>query len=179
MTSVSYRVETPNLRSHVLEITVDIRSHEGRTADLVMPAWTPGSYRIRDYARNVQDFSAGRFSWKKIDKNRWRVETGGAPRVTVKYRVYAFELNARGAHLDDRHLYFNGAAVFMYLDGHKDEAAAAVPRELLELSNLCGPAGFVRDRLAAYAEAGVTMLHVTPVGPDPVGTMAQLKAWTA
>ena len=63
----------------------------------------------------------------------------------------------------------------LYLDGKKDEAAAIVPAELLELSNLVGPPGQVRERLAAFAEAGVTVLGVTPVGPDPVKQIAQLR----
>jgi hypothetical protein len=65
----------------------------------------------------------------------------------------------------------------LYLAGRKREAAARVPDELLQLTNLCGPPGFVRDRIAAFREAGVTLLNALPVGPDPVGTVAQLKAW--
>jgi F420-dependent oxidoreductase-like protein len=63
----------------------------------------------------------------------------------------------------------------LYLDGKKDEAAAAVPAEMLENSNLVGPAGHVRERLAAYREAGVTHLSVSPVGQDPVATIGRLK----
>ncbi|HEY8525182.1 MAG TPA: LLM class F420-dependent oxidoreductase [Acidimicrobiales bacterium] len=65
----------------------------------------------------------------------------------------------------------------LYLSGHKREAAARVPEELLQLTNLCGPPDFVRDRIAAFREAGVTLLNVLPAGPDPVGTVAQLKDW--
>ncbi|MFI5040704.1 MAG: LLM class F420-dependent oxidoreductase [Acidimicrobiales bacterium] len=67
----------------------------------------------------------------------------------------------------------------LYLDGKKDEAAAAVPAEFLERMSLVGPAGYVRDRLAAFSEAGVTVLSVNPVGPDPVRVIEQLKEWTA
>ena len=55
----------------------------------------------------------------------------------------------------------------LYLSGRKQEAAAAVPAELLELTSLIGPASYVRDRIAAFAESGVTVLNVTPVGDDP------------
>ena len=65
----------------------------------------------------------------------------------------------------------------LYLSGKKDEAAAAVPAELLELTSLVGPAGYVQDRIAAYREAGVTVLNVTPVGPDPLATIEKLKEW--
>jgi len=64
----------------------------------------------------------------------------------------------------------------LYLSGKKQEAAAAVPAELLEKTNLVGPPGFVKERLAAYAEAGVTELSVNPVGRDPVATIDQLRS---
>ncbi len=54
----------------------------------------------------------------------------------------------------------------LYLDGKKQEAAALVPDELLAATSLCGPESYVAERIAAYAEAGVTHLQVTPI---PVG----------
>ncbi|WNV88376.1 LLM class F420-dependent oxidoreductase [Umezawaea sp. Da 62-37] len=65
----------------------------------------------------------------------------------------------------------------LYLQGRKDEAAAAVPAELVELTSLIGSAGHVRERIAAFAEAGVTTLNVTPVGPEPVADLAAVKGW--
>jgi len=67
----------------------------------------------------------------------------------------------------------------LYLDGHKDEAAAAVPDGLLEASTICGPEGYVRDRIAAYKESGVTSLNVTPLAPDAPALVTQLKEWIA
>ncbi|MGN9780152.1 LLM class F420-dependent oxidoreductase [Nonomuraea sp. ZG12] len=52
----------------------------------------------------------------------------------------------------------------LYLDGKKDEAAALVPAELLERMSLIGSEGFVRDRVAAMKESGVTTLNVSPFG---------------
>ena len=54
----------------------------------------------------------------------------------------------------------------LYLDGKKDEAAAKVPYELLQKTSLIGTEGFVRDRLAALKESGVTTLNVTPIAAD-------------
>lgn len=63
----------------------------------------------------------------------------------------------------------------LYLSGKKHEAEALVPEEFLELTSLCGPRSFVQERIAAFAEAGVTHLQVHPV---PMGeqTSAQLVA---
>lgn len=58
----------------------------------------------------------------------------------------------------------------LYLSGHKRDAAAAVPDELCELTTLCGPEGYVRERVEAFRAAGVTMLNVTPVGLEPPGS---------
>jgi hypothetical protein len=63
----------------------------------------------------------------------------------------------------------------LYLDGKKREAEAAVPTELLELGNLVGPASYVKERIAAFAEAGVTNLQITPAAADPVALVAQMR----
>jgi F420-dependent oxidoreductase-like protein len=67
----------------------------------------------------------------------------------------------------------------LYLEGRKEEAAAAVPLEFLQLTNLVGSAGFVRERIAAYREAGVTVLNLTLLGHDDARAVAQVKEWSA
>jgi F420-dependent oxidoreductase-like protein len=70
----------------------------------------------------------------------------------------------------------------LYLDGKKEEAAAKVPFELLRKTSLIGPAGFVKERLAALAESGVTTLNVTPLGAGHkarVELIEQVKELTA
>jgi alkanesulfonate monooxygenase SsuD/methylene tetrahydromethanopterin reductase-like flavin-dependent oxidoreductase (luciferase family) len=65
----------------------------------------------------------------------------------------------------------------LYLAGRKDEAAAAVPDEMVELTNLVGPESHVRERVEAFRAAGVTHLNVTPVGDDPVRLIEKLRGW--
>ena len=64
----------------------------------------------------------------------------------------------------------------LYLDGKKDEAAAKVPAEWLEKTSLVGPRSYVAERVAAYKEAGVTVLSVQASGPDSVKTVEQLRS---
>ena len=66
----------------------------------------------------------------------------------------------------------------LYLEGRKDEAASEVPDEMLELTSICGPEGYVKDRIAAFEAAGVTILNLLPVSPDPVRLVDQLRGWT-
>lgn len=63
----------------------------------------------------------------------------------------------------------------LYLSGKKKEAEALIPTEWLEAANLVGPASFVKERIAAFAEAGVTRLQVVPASEDPAGTIAQVR----
>ncbi|MCF3965334.1 LLM class F420-dependent oxidoreductase [Streptomyces fuscigenes] len=65
----------------------------------------------------------------------------------------------------------------LYLGGRIRDAAAAVPDEFCELATLCGPEGYVRERVEAFREAGVTMLNVTPTGSDPVRLVEKVKSW--
>jgi F420-dependent oxidoreductase-like protein len=65
----------------------------------------------------------------------------------------------------------------LYLSGQKEQAAALVPDELLEATSLCGPEGYIKERLAAFAEAGVTHVNITPVGGDPVAMIEKVRSW--
>jgi F420-dependent oxidoreductase-like protein len=64
----------------------------------------------------------------------------------------------------------------LYLDGKRDEAAAAIPDELIDLVSLCGPRGAVRERIAAFREAGVGTLMITPMAFTAQERVAQLRA---
>jgi hypothetical protein len=67
----------------------------------------------------------------------------------------------------------------LYLGGNKRDAEALVPLELLEMCNLVGPASYVKERIAAFAAAGVTNLQVLPADDDPAALVARLKEWVS
>ncbi|HEX6151333.1 LLM class F420-dependent oxidoreductase [Nocardioides sp.] len=67
----------------------------------------------------------------------------------------------------------------LYLSGKKKEAEALVPTDWLEAANLVGPASYVKERIAAFREAGVTHLTVMPASDDPAATVAQVKEWVS
>ncbi len=124
---ISYTVSMPRPDTHLLEVEIRVAQRDGGTGspnetDLVMPVWTPGSYLIREYERHVQNFaaanSAGRaLQWNKLNKNTWHVQTNGAREWRATYRVYANELTVRTNELNDRHAFWNNAALLMYPDG--------------------------------------------------------------
>ena len=67
----------------------------------------------------------------------------------------------------------------LYLSGKKKEAEALVPTDWLEAGNLVGPESYVKERIAAFAEAGVTHLSVSPASADPAGDIAKVKEWVS
>ncbi len=67
----------------------------------------------------------------------------------------------------------------MYLNGNKRDAEALVPLELLEMCNLVGPESYVKERIEAFRESGVTSLQITPVADDPAALVRQMKEWVS
>ena len=109
-----------------LQLT-DISAKEPIT--LRFPAWTPGSYLLREYSRHLQEFSVfdasdRPVSFTRLDKNTWQLAPTDTPRLRVHYRIYANDLTVRTNHLDTTHGYFNGASTFLYCEGREQEAIA-------------------------------------------------------
>jgi predicted metalloprotease with PDZ domain len=120
---ITYTIAMLAPHTHLYDVTIEIDALSGDFTDLLLPAWTPGSYMVREFARHVQEFSADA-PWHKIAKDTWRVQHGDRDQLTVRYRVYAFDLTVRTSHLDGSHGYFNGANVFMYVAGRIVEPLA-------------------------------------------------------
>ncbi len=122
-----YQVAMPEPKSHLFEVTLEIKNWRSSILDLKMPVWTPGSYLVREYARQVQYFSAKSGDKKqvlfsqKVSKNHWQIDTKNLSDITVFYRVFAHELTVRTNHLDATHGYFNGAALFFFIPGLEKE----------------------------------------------------------
>ncbi|MBD2148255.1 M61 family metallopeptidase [Sphaerospermopsis sp. FACHB-1194] len=122
---IHYWVAMPQPENHLFEVTLHLVNYPLPILDLKMPVWTPGSYLVREYAKNLQDFAAFAdsepLSWRKISKNHWQIEKGDAAEVILRYRVFANELSVRTNHLDASHGYFNGAALFLRIPGWEEK----------------------------------------------------------
>ncbi|MGA9382884.1 MAG: peptidase M61, partial [Phormidium sp.] len=116
---IHFQVAMSQPSSHLFEVSLQVSGWSGSVLDLKLPVWTPGSYLVREYAKNLQDFSvaAGNtiLPWRKLAKNHWQVGTNGVSEITVQYRVFANELSVRTNHLDSSHGYFNPAALCFYI----------------------------------------------------------------
>lgn len=120
---IAYTVSMSKPSTHLLEVEMRLRwDPMPQKAELKMAVWTPGSYLVREYARHVQDFdvkdASGRaLAWRKISKNTWQVDAGGAKEIVATYRVYSNELTVRTNELNDEHGFWNNAALLMFPAG--------------------------------------------------------------
>jgi predicted metalloprotease with PDZ domain len=112
--------ETPE--AHLYRVSCTVADPDPAGQEFALPAWIPGSYMIREFARHVVSIRAesrGRpVAIEKLDKHAWRAE-GVAGALTVTCEVYANDLSVRGAHLDTSHAFFNGACVFLQPRGRE------------------------------------------------------------
>ncbi|MEP6619290.1 MAG: PDZ domain-containing protein [bacterium] len=118
--AVRYVVRFAEPRTHYMEVEGTFPTSGKPTVELMMAVWTPGSYLVREFARNVEAVqardAAGRpLAIQKSRKNRWVVQTGGGAHVVVTYRVYAHERAARLDWVDDGYALVNGAPTYITL----------------------------------------------------------------
>ncbi len=122
---IRYQIRPVSPQAHTFEICLSIPNPDPGGQILTLPAWIPGSYMIRDFARNIVTLQAScngvAVKAQKQDKQTWHCEpcTGD---LVVTYRVYAWDLSVRGAHLDETHGYFNGTSVFLKVLGREEHA---------------------------------------------------------
>ena len=119
---IRYRIQPLRPETRLFEVRVQVSEPMPDGQVLRMPAWIPGSYMIRDFARHVvwceAESEGSRVEVRKLDKDSWQLGPVTAP-VTVRMEVHAGDLSVRGAHLDTTHGYFNGPCVFPEVVGHE------------------------------------------------------------
>lgn len=120
--TIAYRIGWDAPNSHDFHIEMSIGNPGAVSVDVRIPDWRPGRYVIQDFAKNIVRFRAVSGSgtplpFQKRDKTTWRVQTGGAGRVVVKYDYYARQLDGGASYLDDAEAYFNPITCFMYVPG--------------------------------------------------------------
>jgi predicted metalloprotease with PDZ domain len=121
--AVRYTILPRDLSGHLFDVTVTVAAPDPGGQVFALPAWIPGSYMIREFARNIVRIRAesnGRpVALTKLDKHTWRADPVDGP-LSVWYEVYAWDLSVRAAHLDQTHGFFNGTSVYLRVLGKED-----------------------------------------------------------
>jgi predicted metalloprotease with PDZ domain len=114
--SVHFTVEMPAPASHNFEIRAEV-SGVGSDAVLAFAAWTPGSYKIREFGKNVNRFTVKGGGVELLDKQSYAVSRIKGGKFTASWQLFANELSVRTPHLDETHGFFLGTNVFPYIEG--------------------------------------------------------------
>ncbi len=119
--AISYSVDLSKTPFDRLEVTVAVERPRGKTTRLALPAWTPGSYLIRDFARDLSDMRARKADGTslpvtRIDKQTWEIRHNGDD-FTAEYYIHARTLSVRTSYADDVVAVLNGASIFTYIPG--------------------------------------------------------------
>lgn len=147
---IRYVLRIPEPHTHLLHVEMRVDGVDG-PLELAMPSWTPGSYLMREFPRNVVAFvpadGAGRpLAFEKTDKNTWRVAASGDGVVVARYVVHADELSVRTSHVDATHAAVNGASVFLFARGREGAR---------HLVSVAAPEGWRTTTAMAETEPGV------------------------
>ena len=123
---VEYRIRPLNPGAHLFEVSCTVADPDPAGQVFSLPAWIPGSYMIREFARNIVRLTAladGEIcAIEKVDKHTWRAACPpGTRTLSLQYEVYAWDLSVRSAHLDTTHGFFNGTSVFVAVAGRTDQ----------------------------------------------------------
>jgi len=125
--AVQYTIKAFKPEAHLYQLTCKIDSPDPAGQMVYMPAWIPGSYMIRDFAKNIVQIRAsdskGEVRLEKLDKQTWQCPPCSGS-LTLKYEVYAWDLSVRTAHLDTTHAYYNGSSVFLAVKGKEQQACS-------------------------------------------------------
>lgn len=119
---IAFEVSFSEPQAHYVDVEMEISGNKKEQVEIKMPVWTPGSYLIREFAKNVEELSATgnkgqELAVQKINKNTWRINAAKSDKIKVKYRVYAFEVSVRTSFVDDSHAFLSTTGIFMYPDG--------------------------------------------------------------
>lgn len=87
-----YLLSSPHPESRFIDIECTFTHVETDTLEIQLPAWRPGRYELQHFAKNIQRFGVFNkndqpLTFRKITKDRWRIETGGATEVIVRYNL--------------------------------------------------------------------------------------------
>jgi predicted metalloprotease with PDZ domain len=117
---IHYTISPKDPAAHLFEVILTVAQPDPDGQVFSLPAWIPGSYMIREFARNIVRIraeSAGKdVALKKLDKHTWQAAPCNG-RIVLRYDVYAWDLSVRAAHLDQTHGFFNGTSVFLSVHG--------------------------------------------------------------
>jgi len=121
--AVRYRVECADLHAHLFAVTLTIEAPSAQQR-VELPVWIPGSYLVREFAKNLQGLRATQGRRKpvltQLDKCSWQIDCVPGQPLVLHYQVCAYDNSVRTAWLDAERGFFNGTSLCLRVEGQTD-----------------------------------------------------------
>lgn len=122
--AINYKIFFDQVNKHLLKIVCTIQQPDSAGQEVALPAWVPGSYVIRNFAKHIVSIeaeAAGQpVAMQKIDKQTWQCAPCTDP-LQITYHVYCFDSAPRGAYADNERVFFDGCRLFLVVAGEEEQ----------------------------------------------------------
>lgn len=120
--SLHYHVELHHLHAHQYRVTLRIATPAAQQL-VSLPVWIPGSYLVREFAKNLQELNARQngqpIAVQQLSKHQWQLDCSANAPVELSYLVNAYDTSVRTAWLDQRRGFFNGTSLLLRVHGQE------------------------------------------------------------
>lgn len=171
--AIHYRVECADRKAHLFAVTLTIERPAAQQR-VALPIWIPGSYLVREFAKNLQKLQAvqGRrkLAAQQLDKHSWQIDCASGKPLVLRYQVCAYDNSVRTAWLDRDRGFFNGTSLCLRVEGQTDEPHAIevlapqllAPGERWSCATALKPARVDRQGFGSYLAADYDELADSP-----------------
>ncbi|HMQ68673.1 MAG TPA: PDZ domain-containing protein [Ignavibacteria bacterium] len=126
MSEINYKVSFEKPYTHYCEVEIIVKDPGNDPVIFSMPVWTPGSYLIREFAKNVEgvfaeDAAGSKIAFEKIRKNSWKVESKDQSYIRFGYKVYCNEFSVRTSCINEDHAFLSSSGIFMFIHEMQDK----------------------------------------------------------
>ncbi len=169
---VTFEVSFSEPQAHYVDVEMTYKSKrtikDYMPSIIKMPVWAPGSYLIREFAKNVEDIQAtgekgNALKIEKTSKNTWAIYDKPGEKITVKYRVYSFESSVRTSFVDASHAFLSPTGIFMYADNNLKQAAEVIIKPYKTWTKVSTGLEAVQGKPFTYSAPDFDILFDSPI----------------
>jgi predicted metalloprotease with PDZ domain len=166
---IIYSIKFPDLEKHKAEVTATIPTGLQQSVEVMMPVWSPGFYRVENYANRVESFAATAPGGQKLlveqpRKNRWKIHTNGSSAITISYRLLCQTRFVTGNWVGEDYAVLNGPSTYITLAEQKPrphEVTLQLPEKWKKTMTGLEPAG--DSKANYYRAANYDVLTDSPI----------------
>ena len=164
--SLTVSMEEPN--THYYHVVFNCEGIKGDTMDFKMPAWSPGYYRVLNFAQNVSNFEAEdgdgkKIAWEKKGENIWQVKSAETSSIVLNYDMRARGRGVAESNLDEKKGYISPTGVFMYVDGGIQHPVSVTIKPYEKFKKISTGLEPVKGKENTFTAANFDILYDCPI----------------